>query len=49
MKFGTISFNNKIYNLDYMNVEDMTKLQERLDAAIEDNFKKGESIIKNNL
>ncbi len=49
MKFGTISFNNKIYNLDYMNVEDMTKLQESLDAAIEDNFKKGESIIKNNL
>lgn len=49
MKFGTISFNNKIYNLDYMNSEDMDKLQQSIDLEIEENFKKGEDIIKNNL
>ena len=49
MKFGTISFNNKIYNLDYMNSDDMTKLKESINLEIEENFKKGEDIIKNNL
>lgn len=49
MKFGTISFKNKIYNLDYMNSEEIIKLQESIDAEIEESFKAGEKIIKDNL
>ena len=49
MKYGTISFKNKIYNLDYMNSEDIIKLQDCIDLEIEENFKIGETIIKDNL
>ena len=49
MKYGTISFKNKIYNLDYMNQEDIINLQDCIDLEIEENFKIGETIIKDNL
>jgi hypothetical protein len=49
MKFGTVSFDKKIYNLDYMNAEDIAKLEENVGSAIDDNFIIGEKIIKDNL
>ena len=49
MNFGTVSFDKKIYNLDYMNADDIAKLEENVKAAIDNNFIIGEKIIKDNL
>ena len=49
MKFGTVSFDKRIYNLDYMNADDIAKLEENVGAAIDNNFIMGEKIIKDNL
>lgn len=46
MKLGTIVYDNKIYNLDYMSAEDMQGLLQKIENSKDENFEQGQRIIK---
>ena len=46
MKLGTIVYDNKIYNLDYMSTEEMKKLLQEIEKSKSNNFEQGKKIIK---
>ena len=46
MKLGTVVYDNKIYNLDYMSSEDMQGLLQKIENSKDKNFEQGQRIIK---
>jgi hypothetical protein len=46
MKLGTVVYENKIYNLDYMTVDEMKNLLEKIEKDKSNNFEQGEKVIK---
>ncbi len=45
MKFGTTSFNNKIYNLEYMNSEEIKDLLNQIEKDNDEKFKEIETMV----
>ena len=45
MKFGTTFFNNKIYNLEYMNSEEIKGLLSQIEKDNDEKFKEIETIV----
>lgn len=48
MKLGTVVYSSKIYNLDYMTLEEMKILLKKIEEEKKEDFIKAKSIIKNN-
>lgn len=46
MKLGTIVYENKIYNLDYMSIEEMKALLEKIENTQKLAFKDAKSILR---
>lgn len=46
MKLGTVVYDNKIYNLDYMSIEEMKELLERIESEQKTAFKDAKNIIR---
>lgn len=46
MKLGTVVYQNKIYNLDYMSLEEMRTLLATIEKEKEQNIIKAKNIIK---
>ena len=46
MKFGTVVYQNKIYNLDYMSIDEMKKLLEMIENEKKENFENGKKILR---
>lgn len=47
MKLGTVVYQNKIYNLDYMTTEEMEKLLKKIESNKAESFKVAKEIVKN--
>lgn len=47
MKLGTVVYQNKIYNLDYMTTEEMEKLLKKIETDKAQSFKFAKEIVKN--
>lgn len=47
MKLGTVVYDNKIYNLDYMTTEEMKGLLQKIDADKKANIVEAKNIFKN--
>jgi hypothetical protein len=45
MKLGTVVYDNKIYNLDYMTVEEMKNLLKKIEEDKSNNFTQGENVV----
>ena len=45
MKLGTVVYKNKIYNLDYMNSEEVEKLLKKIESDKEKNITEGKKMI----
>lgn len=45
MKLGTVVYNSKIYNLDYMTIEEMTQLLKQIEEDKKANFSKAKNIV----
>lgn len=48
MKLGTIAYNNKIYNLDYMNMDELKKLLKQIETEKKESFNTAKEMLKNN-
>ena len=48
MKLGTIAYKNKIYNLDYMNIDDLKILLTLIEMQKKESFKSAKEMLKNN-
>lgn len=46
MKLGTVVYENKIYNLDYMSVEEMKTLLEKIETSQRQAFKDAKKIVR---
>ena len=46
MKLGTVVYDNKIYNLDYMTTDEMKQLLQKIEISKNTNFEQGKKIIK---
>ncbi len=46
MKLGTVVYSSKIYNLDYMTLEEMKILLKKIEEEKKEDFRKAKSIIK---
>lgn len=46
MELGTVVYQNKIYNLDYMSIEEMKKLLDEIEKEKNQNFIEAKKIIK---
>ena len=46
MKLGTLVYDNKIYNLDYMSIEEMKELLERIESAQKTAFKEAKDVLR---
>ena len=46
MKLGTVVYNNKIYNLDYMTAEEMMELLNKIETEKKNNFENAKRIVK---
>lgn len=46
MKLGTVVYDNKIYNLDYMSIEEMKELLERIENEQKIAFKDAKKILR---
>lgn len=46
MKLGTIAYEDKIYNLDYMSSEEIKNLLQKIEVSKNKNFEQGKKIIK---
>lgn len=46
MKLGTIVYENKIYNLDYMSIEEMKTLLEKIESEQKVAFKDAKNIVR---
>ncbi len=47
MKLGTVVYDSKIYNLDYMTLEEMQALLKTIEEDKKDSFKEAKKMIKN--
>ena len=47
MKLGTVVYDSKIYNLDYMTLEEMQELLKTIEEDKKDSFKEAKKMIKN--
>lgn len=47
MKLGTVVYDNKIYNLDYMTTDELNELQKKIDESKSSIFKEAKSLINN--
>lgn len=45
MKLGTVVYDNKIYNLDYMTVDELSKLLKKIEETKESVLKQAKEII----
>lgn len=48
MKLGTVVYSNRIYNLDYMSLDEMRSLLKTIEEEKKESFKEAKRIIKNN-
>ena len=48
MNFGTIVFNEKIYNLDYMSAEELKEILDAVELEKKHNVSDAKRILKNN-
>lgn len=48
MKLGTVVYANKIYNLDYMSIDEMKDLLKRIETEQVSAFKDAKNLVKNN-
>lgn len=48
MKLGTVVYSNKIYNLDYMTLDEMQALLKTIEEDKKESFREAKKIIKNN-
>ena len=46
MKLGTVVYENKIYNLDYMSIEEMKTLLEKIEVTQKTAFKEAKNILR---
>ncbi len=46
MKLGTVVYENKIYNLDYMSIEEMKNLLNIIEQDKTSSFKEAKKIVK---
>ncbi len=46
MKLGTVAYEDKIYNLDYMSSEEIKNLLQKIENSKDRNFEQGKRIIK---
>lgn len=46
MKLGTVVYENKIYNLDYMSIEEMKTLLEKIESEQKSAFKDAKNIVR---
>lgn len=46
MKLGTVVYESKIYNLDYMSMEEMKTLLEKIESEQKLAFKEAKSILR---
>ena len=46
MKLGTVVYENKIYNLDYMSIEEMKDLLNTIEQDRNSSFKEAKKIVK---
>lgn len=46
MKLGTIAYKNKIYNLDYMNAEELKKLLKVIETEKKESFNNIKELLK---
>lgn len=46
MKLGTVVYENKIYNLDYMSIEEMKTLLEKIESEQKVAFKDAKNIVR---
>ncbi len=46
MKLGTVVYENKIYNLDYMSIEEMKSLLEKIESEQKAAFKDAKNIVR---
>ena len=47
MKLGTVVYDNKIYNLDYMTTDELNELQKKIDESKSSIFNEAKSLINN--
>mgnify|MGYP003317128212 CR=1 FL=1 len=47
MKLGTVVYQNKIYNLDYMTTEEMERLLKKIEDDKSQKFKSAKEVVKN--
>ncbi len=47
MNLGTVVYNNKIYNLDYMTLEEIELLLKNIENEKKEDFMQAKKIIKN--
>lgn len=46
MKLGTVVYENKIYNLDYMSIEEMKALLDKIESEQKSAFKDAKSVLR---
>lgn len=46
MKLGTVVYDNKIYNLDYMTIEEMMQLLTKIEEEKKRNISEAKKIVK---
>lgn len=46
MKLGTIAYKSKIYNLDYMNADELKKLLKMIETEKKESFKNIKELLK---
>ncbi len=47
MKLGTVVYDGKIYNLDYMTAEEMKELLKRIEETKRNSFREAKKMVKN--
>lgn len=47
MKLGTVVYDNKIYNMDYMTTEEMKQLLRKIEEDKKENITKAKEVLKN--
>ena len=47
MKLGTVVYENKIYNLDYMTTEEMKQLLVKIESDKKTSFSESKEVLKN--
>ena len=48
IKLGTIAYKNKIYNLDYMNTDELRTLLRQIETEKKESFNSVKEMLKNN-